>query len=78
MPDTSKNVTAPAGLEIINGKWIEMTGHLNLAADHYAHAFDDLDADLMNQGTSELHTATTELQNCRGYSRISKHSTSEV
>ena len=53
--------TAPDGLGVINGKWIETLGHFNLAADHYAHGIDHLSAALIKQGTAELTIANTDL-----------------
>lgn len=62
MYNAAKDVTnAPPGLDIINGKWIETLGHLNLAADHYAHGLDSNNPSLFDTGSNELQTATDDL-----------------
>lgn len=56
--ETSKNTTPPPGLEIINGKWVELAGHLNLAANYMARGLDAFDAALIRQATEELKIVT--------------------
>ncbi|HVX30025.1 MAG TPA: hypothetical protein VHA53_06055, partial [Nitrolancea sp.] len=55
--EAAKNGSAPAGLEIINGKWIEFLGHKNLAADKLSRGIKQLDIGLIDQGQAELDTA---------------------
>lgn len=62
MYNAAKDGTAPDDLGIINGKWIETLGHFNLAADHYAHAIDQLSTTLLDSATAEFAQATSSLQ----------------
>jgi hypothetical protein len=55
--EAAKNGTAPRGLEIINGKWIDFLGHKNLSADELTRGIKQLDVKLINQGETELDTA---------------------
>lgn len=59
--NADKDRTAPPGLEIINGKWIEMMGHLNLVANDYAKGIDDAINGDTNDGIALINQATTEL-----------------
>ena len=58
--EVSKDKTAPPGLEIVNGKWIEMLGHCNLSADYFLRGISQLDPSLLEQGINELNIATGE------------------
>lgn len=58
--EVSKDKTAPPGLEIVNGKWIEMLGHYNLAADEFSRGISQFDSSLIDQGVAELNTASGE------------------
>jgi hypothetical protein len=57
MYESSKSVKAPAGLEIINGKWIEFLGHKNLAADELSRGIRQDDEKLLTAGETELETS---------------------
>jgi hypothetical protein len=54
---SSKDITAPAGLETINGKWIEFMGHKNLAADELSRGIHLVDSDLLTKGKAEMETS---------------------
>jgi len=66
----AKGQTAPPGLGIINGKWIEALGHYNLAAEDVANGIDDINngnaagITLLNQATTLLDEGNTSVQQC--------------
>lgn len=57
-----KGRKAPPGLEIINGKWIEMLGHLNLVANDFSKGVDDINNGDVDEGIALVNKATTEMK----------------
>lgn len=55
---SEKGRTPPAGLGIINGKWIEALGHYNLAAEDFANGVDDVNNGNSAQGLVLINQAS--------------------
>ncbi|HEX3723823.1 MAG TPA: hypothetical protein VHV31_13590 [Nitrolancea sp.] len=62
MYESSKSVKAPAGLGIINGKWIEFLGHKNLAADELSRGIRQDNEQLISKGETEMETSYEDAQ----------------
>ena len=59
--NSSKGVVSPPGLEIVNGKWIEAAGHMNVAADDLARGLDQNNGRLVSQAYVEIDRTAANL-----------------